>query len=136
MIGVHRHRISVYFGNHQVDLTLVGLRGDSHTGFHFLHSLEGFHRHLLNTVVAALAVGIGRLDDNFEFIANHLSLQGLFQAWDDVLCAVQVGHRLGIFRGINDFIIFGIGDLVMNGDNLVLSNSHVFSMLCIPLRDR
>jgi len=77
------------------DLHLAVRRGsvELHAHFQLVDTFEHAAAQGADQFGRVLAVGIFRFYGNGQLITDALAFQGLFQAWDDVTCALQVDQR-------------------------------------------
>ncbi len=125
MIGVDGYLVAFHLGYDEVDLAVLGLRGDHHSRLYALHILKRRYWHLLHAIFTVLTVGICGFDHDLEFIAHRLAFERLLETRNNISRAVQVGHRITTFRRVDHFLTDGICYLVVNRNNLVMGNTHV-----------
>src|SRR5476649_1747632 len=76
------------------------------------------------------AVCIFRLDGHFQFIADILAVQCLFQTRNDVTCTLQVNQRRAAGRTVDDLTSV-VGQGIVDGDSLVGGDRHGGETFCL-----
>jgi hypothetical protein len=95
-----------------------------------LVAAERSTRHLLDELLVALAVTVGRRNLDVELVARRLALELLLEPRDDVPVTVNVGEGLATRRAVEHLAVV-VRERVMNRDDLVRSDDHRYS-LSIP----
>src|SRR5690606_18283238 len=79
-----------------------GLGLETHPGLDLFDALEHFQRHFLGQRLVPLAVGFRGRYPHRHLFTRLLAFQRLFQAWDDVAGAMEIGERSAALGGIED----------------------------------
>jgi len=103
VVTVNGHVVAVQVANGH-DLHLAIRRGsvELHAHFQLIDAFEHAAAQGADQFGRVLAVGIFRFYGNGQLITNVLAFQGLFQAWDDVTCALQVDQRRAAGGAVDD----------------------------------
>lgn len=123
VVAVDRHGVAVH-GRHGDDLhAAAGLGVELHADFNGVDAREHVTRHLLDQAGVLVAIAVGRGDADLQRVTGDLAGEGLFQARDDVLVAVQVGQGLATLGAVDD-VTCVVGQGVVDQGDAVLRDLH------------
>ena len=78
---------------HDLHLAVRSGGVELHAHFQLVYAFEHAAAQRADQLGRVFAIGIFRFYGNGQLITDALAFQGLFQAWDDVTCALQVDQR-------------------------------------------
>ncbi len=107
------------------DLHLAVRRGsvELHAHFQLVDTFEHAAAQGADQFGGVFTVGIFRFYGNGQLITNLFAFQSLFQARDNVTCALQVDQRRAAGGAVDDLTSV-VGQGIVNGDSLVGGDRH------------
>ena len=107
------------------DLHLAVRRGsvELHAHFQLINTFEHAAAQGADQFGGVFAVGIFRFYGDGQFVTDVLAFQSLFQARDDVTCALQLNQRRAAGGAVDDLTSV-VGQGIVDGDSLVSGDRH------------
>lgn len=94
-----------------------------HARFDLIHALKCISWHGLHQVIVTQAIGLFRRNRDMELVAEHLPGERVFQAWNDVALAVDIGEGFVVLGTVENFALL-VGEGVMKVHHFTSCDLH------------
>ena len=124
MVAVNGHVVAIQVTNgHDLHAAVRAGGVELHADFEFVDAFEHAAAQGADQFSGVFAVGIFRLDGDFQFVTNVFAIQRFFEAWNDVTGTLQVNQRRAAGGAVDDLTSV-VGQGIVNGDSLIGGNRH------------
>ncbi|MNR12127.1 hypothetical protein D3C85_1284670 [compost metagenome] len=124
MVAVNGHVVAVQITDgHDLHLAVRSGSVELHAHFQLVDAFEHAAAQGADQFGSVFAVSVFRFNGYGQLVADSLAFQSLFQARDDVACALQVDQRRAAGGAVDDLTSV-VGQGIVDGDSLIGGDQH------------